>query len=254
MLLRPTDEGLLAIGQTSHAWISGQLARVWGNAEFGAVVPREEICLAAEQHDVGMAEWDRHPQLDPETSRPRDFMHLPVGLHLALWRAAPGKLLTQSAYAALLCSMHGVALQRFRDLDAIPAADADDVRAFLVEQRVFQDRLRAQLGRDEAEVERNQQLIWTWDALSLAICLDWAPYTQRDVPAAGGGAVELRLLPDDLGGGHSLDPWPFVTDTVTVHAEGRILRPDTFADEAELHAALLDAPLRRLTFSLRPRR
>ncbi len=254
MLLRPTDEGLLAIGQASHAWISGQLARVWGNAEFGAVVPREEVCLAAEQHDVGMAEWDLRPALDEETGRPRDFMHLPVATHLGLWRAAPHKLLTQSTYAALLCSMHGTALQRFRDLDALPPADGDDVRAFLSEQRDLQERLRAALGRDEAEVDRNQRLLWAWDALSLALCLDWAPYTQRDVPTAGGGATELRLTDDDLGGGCALDPWPFVANTVTVHAEGRLLDAHTYADEPSLHAALEAAPVRRLTFSLRPRR
>lgn len=253
MLLRPVDDGLLAIGQASHAWISGQLARVWGNDVFGPVVPREEVCLAAEQHDIGMAEWDLRPALDPESGRPRDFLHLPVATHLALWRAAPGKLLMQSAYAALLCSMHGAALQRFRDLDALPAADADDVRAYLAEQRALQDELRAALGRDDAEVERNQGLVWTWDALSLALCLDWAPYTQRDVPTAD-GAIDLRLLPDDLGGGHSVDPWPFVTDAVTVHAEGRLLPTDRFAGEEELHAALRAAPLHRLTFALRPRR
>lgn len=254
MLLRPTDEGLLAIGQASHAWISGQLARVWGNAAFGAVVPREEVCLAAEQHDIGMAEWDARPQLDDETGRPRDFMHLPVDVHLGLWRAAPGKLLMQSTYAALLCSMHGTALQRFRDLDALSPREADQARAYLTEQRELQETLRRRLGRDEAEVARNQQLVWTWDALSLALCLDWAPYTQREVPMAGGAHTELRLVADDLEGGHTVDPWPFVTDHVVVHAEGRVLPADRFPGEGELHAALEAAPIRRLTFSVRPRR
>ena len=32
MLLREDGGAVLAIGQTSHAWISGQLARAWGNA------------------------------------------------------------------------------------------------------------------------------------------------------------------------------------------------------------------------------
>lgn len=254
MLLRPTDDGLLAIGQASHAWISGQLARVWGNDEFGAVVPREDVCLAAEQHDVGMAEWDLRPALDDENGRPRDFLHLPVATHLALWRAAPGKLLSQSTYAALLCSMHGTALQRFRDLDALPAADADDVRAFLAEQRELQDRLGRALGRDAHEIERNQRLVWTWDALSLALCLEWAPYTQREVPTASGGVTDLRLVADDLSGGHSVEPWPFVTGHVTVHAEGRLLPEGPFASDDELHAALEAAPVRRLTYALRPRR
>ena len=71
MLLRDEGDGVIAIGQASHAWISGQLARAWGNDRFAAPEPREEVCLAAEQHDVGMAEWDLRPSLNPDTGRPR---------------------------------------------------------------------------------------------------------------------------------------------------------------------------------------
>jgi hypothetical protein len=40
MLIREEPDGsFLAIGQASHAWLSGQLARAWGNAEFGEVEP-----------------------------------------------------------------------------------------------------------------------------------------------------------------------------------------------------------------------
>jgi hypothetical protein len=49
-------DAVIVIGQASRAWISGQLARAWGNERFAALEPREEVCLAAEQHDVGMAE------------------------------------------------------------------------------------------------------------------------------------------------------------------------------------------------------
>jgi len=31
MLLREEGDAVIAIGRASHAWISGQLARVWGN-------------------------------------------------------------------------------------------------------------------------------------------------------------------------------------------------------------------------------
>ncbi len=58
MVLRRDEHGVLAIGQASHAWISGQMARAWGNEQFGPLEPYEEVCLAAEQHDVGMAAWD----------------------------------------------------------------------------------------------------------------------------------------------------------------------------------------------------
>ena len=49
------------IGQPAHAWVSGQLARAWGNAAFPAPAPREPFCLAAEQHDVGWADADLAP-------------------------------------------------------------------------------------------------------------------------------------------------------------------------------------------------
>ena len=49
MLLCGDGDDLIAVGQPAHAWVSGQLARAWGNGRFGTPEPREEVCLAAEQ-------------------------------------------------------------------------------------------------------------------------------------------------------------------------------------------------------------
>src|SRR5690348_7524279 len=53
MLFRADGEDAIAIAQPSHAWLSGQLARAWGNERFAAPAPYEEVCLGAEQHDIG---------------------------------------------------------------------------------------------------------------------------------------------------------------------------------------------------------
>ena len=45
MLYRLEEQGRIAITQPTHAWLSGQLARAWGNERFGEVVPWEEVCL-----------------------------------------------------------------------------------------------------------------------------------------------------------------------------------------------------------------
>ena len=58
MLLREDGDAVVCIGQPAHAWLSGQLARNWA---LDPVEPYEEVCLAAEQHDLGMAEWDALP-------------------------------------------------------------------------------------------------------------------------------------------------------------------------------------------------
>jgi hypothetical protein len=96
VLLREEGGDVLCIGQASHAWISGQLARAWGNDLFPPPSPREEVCLAAVQHDIGMAGWDLQPSLNPATGRPHSFLEMPLPVHLELWTAAPSKLLTQS--------------------------------------------------------------------------------------------------------------------------------------------------------------
>ena len=111
MLIRAEGEdSVLAIGQASHAWISGQLARAWGNERFGEVTPWEEVCLGAEQHDIGWALWDTRPSLNPDTGLPHTFIDAPLETKLELWSAAPRRMLAQCRYAALLVSMHGSAL------------------------------------------------------------------------------------------------------------------------------------------------
>ena len=177
MLLRPDGDDVIAIGQPAHAWLSGQLARAWGEP----FDPWEEVCLAAEQHDVGMAAWDRAPKLNPKTGLPRSFMELELDDHLEIWWRAAPLVLQQSRYAALLASMHGTALYERRNRD-----DAR-VRAFLDGQAELQARLLETLRADprtapfaaDEIVRRNQQLVWT---VGLAVAR----------AAAGVGAARAR--------------------------------------------------------------
>lgn len=124
MVLRHDDRGVIAIGQPSHAWVSGQLARNWGNAWFGSVAPREEVCLAAEQHDIGMADWDLTPTRNPATGLPYSFTEMPLDNHVECWRAGPRRLLSQSRYASLLTARHGRRLYELRKLDELGDRDA----------------------------------------------------------------------------------------------------------------------------------
>jgi hypothetical protein len=250
VLLREDEQGVIAIGQASHAWISGQLARAWGNARFGALEPYEEVCLAAEQHDVGMGRWDLHPTRNPATGLPHSFLEMPLQTHVALWSAGPERLLSQSAYAALLVSMHGARLYRRRDLEALAPDDAELVREFLAGQQRLQGRLRVQLDADAAEIERNAQLLWIWDYLSLSLCLHWMPCTAHEVPSPA-GPVELRVLPRDRDGAFTLDPWPFATTKLSVACEGRRLTGRYDSDEA-LQEALDRARPEAVEFLLLP--
>lgn len=220
MLLRPDSGDTLVIGQPAHAWLSGQLARAWNPRPE----PWEEVCLAAEQHDAGMAAWELAPTLNPETGLPRSFLELPLDEHLAIWRSAAPVVLTQSRYAALLVSMHGTALYERRR----PGPEVD---AFLSEQRALQARLGE--GFDPEQVRRNQRLVWAWDSLSLGLLLDWPPFEVEGIAVSG----------------RTLDPWPFAEDTLAVRVDARRL-VGRFDDESEMRAALDAAPWVRLELEL----
>jgi hypothetical protein len=228
MLLRPDGDAVICIGQPAHAWLSGQMARNW----HPAPEPYEEVCLAAEQHDAGMADWDAAPELNPETGLPQSFMEMELDTHLELWSHAPHRVLSQSRYAALLVSMHGSALYRMRDLDRMPPDDAAKVRAYLAEQGDLQRRLSE--GLDPEQLKHNQQLIWAWDFLSLGLCLRWV-----------GRSVNGMTLQED-----TIEPWPFATEAVRLQTEGRRL-DQRFDDEVAMRQALDSAPWVTVSFELR---
>jgi hypothetical protein len=258
------------IGQPAHAWVSGQLARAWGNAAFPAPSPREPVCLAAEQHDVGWADADLAP-LRGDDGRPVSFLAYPRARHVAIWRDAPRRLLAQSRYAALLVSLHGTSLYERVDADAYEAEIAAGIRDYMAGQRALQGRLAVGLDRDE--VDRNRRLILAWDRLSLALCsgdattLESVPATRGDAtirvePAADGaparpaaGAREVRddrAVPAGVATARFVaDPWPFSAERVVVGCEARRLA-GVFADEDALRAGLAAAPWVSLRWLLTP--
>jgi Protein of unknown function (DUF3891) len=205
VLLVDHPDGKVAVAQPSHAWISGQLARGWG----GDVQPREEVCLAAEQHDIAWIDWERDPSYDPETGYPYTFMSLDMPTKLAMWETGPDALVAQSRYAALLVSMHGSRLYEALDRSA------------------FERAIRATLDASDEEIERNHRLVWIWDSMSLALLLDWRPWTTEG----------LRMEPNG-----SVAPWPFATESLTLRCEGRLL--------THPGARLEDAPWVELAYEL----
>jgi hypothetical protein len=118
-----------------------------------------------------------------------------------------------------------------RDLDRMQPADAAKVRAYLGAQRELQERLAA--GLDREQVNGNQQLLWAWDFLSLALCLGWDGRSVNGIEYTG----------------TTFDPWPFTDESVTLRTEGRRLA-GRFEDDGEMRAALDRAPWVTLEFAL----
>jgi hypothetical protein len=227
MILHERPSDLVCVGQAAHAWVSGQLARRWGNGRFARPEPFEDVCLGATQHDVGMAQWDRRPTLDPATGYPQHFLAMDQRVHLELWTEAPELVITQSPYAALLVSMHGHAL--FKD-----KAERPGVQAYLDDQVAYQDGLIKSLHEDPDNARRNQLLVWAVDYLALAALTGWTPAT---VPAPDHDIHATEPAPLRL----TVDPWPFDVPDITLAYDGRVLTEPS-RTQHELDARLHTAP------------
>jgi hypothetical protein len=258
-----SEVGVLCISQPQHAGISGQIARAWGNEQFPAPMPPAEVCLAAERHDDGMADYDAEPELDPETGLPFGFMRMPLELWLGCWRRGPSLVAERSPLAGVLVSLHGQHLLNFRKIGDDDQAGRAAVEGWRAEQRELRsgwiERARrdpglADPGAEEA-IERARKLIEIWDVMSLAVCMPRLPATLVGVPADPVAAkIEMQqpARPGEAAGGEvlvGLDPWPFAEARVPLSADGRRL-PETYEDRASLHAALAKAPLETLSVTL----
>lgn len=261
MLYRTIDENRICITQPTHAWVAGQLARVWGNETVGAVTPYEAVCLGAEQHDIGWIPWEAAPTLNPDTGYPHSFMEVAPAVHTQLWAGAKQLALPMGRYVALLVSLHGTGLyERFTHWKQSIEATRF-VENFLQQEKQFQQQLIALLEQDPAYqpyvipdvITHNQRLVATVDALSLAICMGITqPRQFEHVPTPMG---ETMVTLTSIGGDPtrlSVEPWCFQTDEVTVVFEGRILK-DKAHDEQTMREYLATAPWVTLTTTLCPK-
>jgi hypothetical protein len=260
VLHREDEEGLIIIGQPAHAWVSGQLARAWGNDRFGRFAPSEEVCLAAEQHDVGMAASDAQPALNAATGLPYSFREIPLRVHIALWTSTASIVLPQSRYAALLVSLHGTGLYEGHDPTNASPQDNQAVRDYVQRENAFQEELLDSLRADSRYapyaaadvVARNRRLVARFDGISLALCHALRfEHAHEGIPTADGETTITATPVDGDPREYVIDPWPFRNETVTLVYEGRRLS-GRFAEEETMRAALRRAPWQTLMTLLRP--
>src|SRR6266581_2346841 len=215
MLHRKDAEGLVVISQPAHAWVSGQLARNWGNAAFSE--PMEAVCLAAEQHDIGFLAWEQSPTLNPATGLPHTFMEMPTAMHLEIWSTGIQRMLQFGRYAALLVSLHFTTLAKRKQAERA-VKEKRLVDEFLAAQDALQASLLASLRHDSyygqfaaAEIiRRNQQLVSLWDWMSLLLCHGLQERKVIEGVPAKDGIAALELVPQaGPASPVAIKPWPF---------------------------------------------
>jgi len=243
MLLRKGAEGVIAVSQPAHAWVSGQLARHWRERDFVGV--REEVCLAAEQHDIGFLEWEQLPTFNPDTGWPHTFMEMPRGIHLEIWTRGIQQMLRFGRYPALLVSRHFTGLAQRNGLGET-AEDQRLLKDFLQQQDELQTSLETSLENDfyygefgtEEVLCHHQRLVSLWDWMSLLLCHGLGEAQVIAWPAWKNQNAELKLTPTQEAGARvKVEPWPFATRAVNLVCEGRHLLRN-YTNEKEMREGL----------------
>jgi hypothetical protein len=261
MVHREDPNGVLLITQPAHAWISGQMARLWGNEIFGDFTPRPEVELAAELHDLGFLKWEEEPTLNEGTGLPHTFLSLPVAEHLEIWERGIYATTGYGRYPALLVSMHYTWLAQKHPHYENPQA-AMLTQDFLDTQAAYQSFAFASLRRDphfaaaatEEAFTRNRRLVSLWDWLSLLLCMGKREAEViREVPIAQGlGELVLRPKADDPWK-YTLAPWPFRSASVKLVCEAKLLEKK-FQTTHAMQMGIKNAQIVPLEFELNAER
>jgi hypothetical protein len=240
-----TKEKIIAISQPAHSWLSGQLARNWGNKDFAAFAPLEDVCYAAELHDIGYLDSEQNATLNPATGLPLTFYELPALQRLKVWQAGIYQMRRVSSYAAVLMSTHYCGLSE-KYPERRPA-DRELMRKFREEQQEFRRELLQNLaGKNdfsdaigESTLRYNSRLLAAWDLISLHLCMNPGESFQvPDVPSSKTAAGELRLAAQKGDRWRfALSPWPFSLNELRLRYEGSILQ-GKFSAEDKLRQAL----------------
>jgi hypothetical protein len=241
MLHRQHEEGIIVISQPAHAWVSGQLARAWGNHKFSKL--SEEVCFAAEQHDLGFLDWERAPTLNEATGLPHQFMEMPISMHLEIWTKGILQMMRYGRYPALLVSRHFTFIANKNDVNRSPS-ERQSIGHFLEAQETLQTTLATSLCNDfyysarcnEDRFDADQELVSLLDWISLQILLDCREQKLNKPMTTRLGTFEV-IPGKGQGAPISLKPWPFADQSVTVLCEGRHLLT-RFKDQQSMQESL----------------
>ncbi|MBT4863827.1 MAG: DUF3891 family protein [Planctomycetaceae bacterium] len=141
MIRRDDGNDWLLFSQVDHAHLAAELAEVWGNDTVPAIPLPHLLIPAIRDHDEGWREWERSPELNPDSGDPRDFTEMPMSVATKLW--------TESVTAATRGTPAlAEAFKRYQDFLAERNEALDGHRAAVLEILI---EFRASFRRDEMQ-------------------------------------------------------------------------------------------------------
>ena len=240
--VREADE-LIVVSQHDHGVLSGALAWAWDD---GGEVLEQLLLVGITMHDHPWCAEDEVPRFNPATGRPHDFVDLPMGPRLALYREGLDALERVHPWIGCLVSLHYTTFSGTRGLEDFQASE-----------RARRARLFAKLGGGASEGSLERALRWLkyFDILSLFICLtpegsDPASWPRWLNAANAGRTPDGRQLSLQWKGRDLVEvaPFPF-RRPLELEIPIRRLGAARFASEEAMRSAFAESP--RETWALR---
>jgi hypothetical protein len=271
MLRVESEDGWWLITHPDHAHLAAVFASHWGNEQFGAPQPRENVLHGIHVHDDGWAARDAHPSITRQ-GKPSAFSHELVGKYsafeeidladyLAVRESAVEQVEQRDPYAALLVSMHTYNLLTDRaDRSTIAPGQLPLLDSFLDRQLVRQERLRAAIRTNpafspsEASEEtllNNFRLLQATDNLSLLSCVAYRQPSTLLHPFATTDGGNTTISVEASGPRRFLlDPYPFDQPEFTCVVPARHVRGKVFSSHEELADKFAEAPVESLAIKI----
>ena len=238
MIVNHTPDGWQIIYQQAHGLLAAQLAWHW--QPFGPPDRWVGTLAAITQHDDEQQEWDGHYGITP-AGAPANFTMKEFSLEQAtgVMRAAR----FQGRWRSLLTSLHMSTLY-----ESLRGQDKQ-TDAFLDEQQACQKKWLKELKLTKKEAARYYDLMHWADRLSLILCRQELPEMSRTLEIyTGPDGQRYDVLRPQQDGPITVQPWPFRDKEFVVTVEATILHQLQFKDDAELAAALREAPIETLSW------
>ncbi len=234
----PPSSPHFVIEQTDHARVSGQIARAFGNENFGSPIPTDLVIYTAEHHDEGWVSIDALREQSPVTGLPHHLTQTPLPYLLITSKGSPDFNEQHHGYCGLLSSMHTYGLfngryglSDFIFIDRVPSEHKHAMLKMLGQELERQALLKRQLPAPwvaEENLFANYKLLQFFDTLALYFQLchpqDRTSTTFKNVPDGRWHDLTLTIEPTP-DGTYTLFPWPFSTPDLTLTTEGRYLTP-----------------------------
>jgi len=227
------------IHQIDHAHLAFVLARYWGAGPFAELNPHDALLWACAHHDDGWRAWDAHPEVDPASGVPRQFLEMHPAETRDIWMKSIDAAAEQGPMEGYLTAGHFCRLGRgaTRDKQADPAW-----RPFLDFLDDYEARARSWLSqwragqeqeRTPAVAEQALDQLQFFDTFSLWFCCSES--TERETVETPAG-IDLELTPRSASQ-IRLSPWPLSVDMLELAVPGRLVEARNYASADELAAA-----------------